>query len=88
MKLNLTIDCTPEEARRFLGLPDVIPVQEALMEELEAKMREALRTMEPEDMVKLWMPAAMEGWENMQKAFFSHMGEMKDASTSSGNAAS
>ena len=23
MKLNIEIDCTPEEARRFMGLPDV-----------------------------------------------------------------
>lgn len=23
MKVNVEIDCTPEEARRFLGLPDV-----------------------------------------------------------------
>jgi hypothetical protein len=75
MKLNLTIDCTPEEARKFLGLPDVVPVQEALMAELEAKMREALRSMAPEEMVKLWMPAAMEGWGNMQKAFFTHVKE-------------
>jgi hypothetical protein len=28
------VDCTPEEARRFLGLPDVVPVQQALMEKL------------------------------------------------------
>ncbi|HBH26333.1 MAG TPA: hypothetical protein DDX54_02900 [Rhodospirillaceae bacterium] len=77
MKLNLTIDCTPEEARKFLGLPDVVPVQEALMAELEAKMREALRSMAPEEMVKLWMPAAMEGWGNMQKAFFTHVKEQQ-----------
>ena len=23
MKINVEIDCTPEEARRFLGLPDL-----------------------------------------------------------------
>lgn len=23
MKINISIDCSPEEARRFLGLPDV-----------------------------------------------------------------
>jgi hypothetical protein len=77
MKINISIDCTPEEARRFLGLPDVVPVQEALMAEVEAKMREALRTLEPEEMVRLWMPAAMEGWGTMQKAFFSHINDTK-----------
>lgn len=76
MKLNFTIDCTPEEARKFLGLPDVMPVQETMMAELETKMREAVQNMEPEDMVKLWMPAAMEGWDNMQKAFFSNINDI------------
>ena len=77
MKVNISIDCTPAEARAFCGLPDVGPVQEALMAEVDAKMREALRGMPPEEMVKLWMPAAMEGWGNMQKAFFSHMNDQK-----------
>ena len=80
MKINISIDCTPAEARAFLGLPDVASVQEALMAEVEAKMREALRTLEPEEMVRLWMPAAMEGRGNMQKAFFSHMNDTKSAS--------
>ncbi|MDR2857925.1 MAG: DUF6489 family protein [Novosphingobium sp.] len=29
MKVNVEIDCTPEEARRFLGLPDVSQANEA-----------------------------------------------------------
>ena len=28
MKVNITVECTPEEARGFLGLPDVSRVQE------------------------------------------------------------
>ena len=30
MKLNITVDCTPEEARSFLGLPNLTPVNETL----------------------------------------------------------
>ena len=30
MKVNVEIDCTPEEARAFFGLPDVAPLQEKL----------------------------------------------------------
>ncbi len=73
MKVNITIDCTPAEAREFLGLPDVVPLQAVVMEALEAKLAEAVRTMAPEDMVKLWMPAAMEGWGTIQKAFWTHI---------------
>jgi len=28
MKITMNIECTPEEARRFLGLPDVTGLQE------------------------------------------------------------
>ncbi len=28
MQVNVTVDCTPEEARRFLGLPDVSQANE------------------------------------------------------------
>jgi hypothetical protein len=32
MKMNVEVDCTPEEARRFLGLPDVSKANEAYVE--------------------------------------------------------
>lgn len=28
MRVKVNIDCSPEEARRFIGLPDVTPVNE------------------------------------------------------------
>ena len=28
MKVNVEIDCTPEEARRAMGLPDLTPIHE------------------------------------------------------------
>ncbi len=28
MKINVNVDCTPEEARAFLGLPDVSPIHD------------------------------------------------------------
>ena len=31
MKITVNVDCTPEEARSFLGLPDVQPLQAAVM---------------------------------------------------------
>ena len=31
MKITMNVDCTPEEARAFLGLPDVKPMQEQLI---------------------------------------------------------
>ncbi len=34
MKVNVELDLTPEEARRFLGLPDVSSINEAYVEKV------------------------------------------------------
>lgn len=73
MKISIDIDCTPEEARRFFGLPDVAPMQEAVMAEVQEKIMANLKAMDAETLVKTWMPAGMQGWEQMQKAFWSQM---------------
>jgi hypothetical protein len=70
MKIHLDVDCTPEEARSFLGLPDVAPMQAALMSELEKRMMANLQAMEPEQLFKTWLPAGLQGWEQLQKAFW------------------
>ena len=33
MKFTVNVECTPEEARAFMGLPDVQPMQEAMMQD-------------------------------------------------------
>lgn len=74
MKVTFDIDCTPEEARRFLGLPDVAPMQEAMMKELQTKMSENVKAMDPETMMKTWFPMAVQNMSDMQKMFWGQMG--------------
>ncbi len=71
MKFTVDVDCTPEEARTFLGLPDVQPMQEALMAEVQERMAAAVAAMDPETMVKTWLPAGLQGMELLQKMFWS-----------------
>jgi hypothetical protein len=81
MKINVDIECTPQEARTFFGLPDVQPMQEAVMKELQKKMLENINNLDPENMMKTWFPAGMQGLEQMQKMFFSQFpGVDKDKS--------
>jgi len=80
MKVNFDIECTPEEARAFFGLPDVAPLQERMMKELEDKMLENLQNMDPEKIVQTWLPATIQGWGDMQKMFWSQMGVPGNAS--------
>ncbi len=74
MKFKFDIECTPEEARAFIGLPNIAPMQERLMEELEERLQDNIRNLSPEEMVKTWMPATMQGLGDMQKMFWSQMG--------------
>ena len=67
MKMNVTIDMTPKEAREFLGLPDVSKAQERMMAEIEKRMKAAVDMNDPEAMMKAWMPLGGAGFEQFQK---------------------
>ncbi|WP_270937179.1 DUF6489 family protein [Falsiroseomonas oryzae] len=58
MKITVEMDCTPEEARRFFGLPDVAPLQQAVMERLQARVEEAASATSAEALMRSWMPFA------------------------------
>ena len=69
MKISLDIDCTPEELRGFFGLPDVKPMQEQLLKEVEERLRADLKALDPETMLKTWLPAGLKGFEQLQEMF-------------------
>ena len=73
MKVKIDIDCTPEEARSFFGVPDVKPMQDVMMKEVEQRMMANVQAMDPEMLVKTWLPAGIQGWEQMQRIFWSQM---------------
>ncbi len=75
MKITIDVDCTPEEARAFLGLPDVVPMQRALMEEIGKRMNAGLEAMDPEALMKTWMPLGVQGLEQAQKVFWAQFGK-------------
>lgn len=67
MKIKVDVDCTPEEARTFLGLPDVKPMQDALLKQAQDRMSASMQAMDPETMMRTWMPAGIQGFEQLQK---------------------
>lgn len=71
MKITVNIDCSPEEARSFLGLPDVKPMQQMMMKEVEERMRSNISAMDPETLFKTWLPVGMQNMEQLQKMFWS-----------------
>ncbi|WP_119679809.1 DUF6489 family protein [Indioceanicola profundi] len=73
MKITVNIDCTPEEARTFLGLPDVKPMQDVLMKQLEDRMSANIQAMDPENLMKTWLPMGLQNLEQMQKFMWNQM---------------
>ena len=58
MKISIDVDCTALEARQFMGLPDVEPMQKAMMAEVERRMMVELERFSPETLFKAWLPIA------------------------------
>ena len=77
MKIKLDIDCTPEEARAFFGLPDVAPLQEAVLRELQERMLKNVRLMDPEALFRAWMPFAAQGVQDFRNLFSSATGRKR-----------
>ena len=73
MKVTINVDCTPEEARVFLGLPDVQPMQRALMDQLQDRMSANLAAMDPDTLTKTWLPLGMQNLEQWQRFFWAQM---------------
>lgn len=69
MKISFDIDCTPEEARRFFGLPDVSPVNDALVKELTKRAGEMAQEMDAGKLMEQWMSSGVQGFGDIQKAF-------------------
>ncbi len=68
MKISVDVDCTPEEARRFLGFPDLSPVHEAYVQRMTRFAGEGLTAESAAEMMKSWGPmneAGMAMWRSM-----------------------
>src|SRR5215472_12416271 len=74
MKIKLDIDCTPDEVRDFFGLPQVKPLQDELLKEVQERLSVNIKAMDPEAMLKTWLPAPLKGLDHLQEMFLSRLG--------------
>ena len=54
MKMNIMVECPPEEARAFLGLPDVSPINETLVASVKQRIEQNVELVSPEFYLKQW----------------------------------
>lgn len=67
MKVKVEVECTPEEARTFMGLPDVGPVNERLVEEMRRRLDSNLTMLQPDELMKSWMTFGGQAQEQFRK---------------------
>ena len=71
MKVHIEMDMTPAEARAFMGLPDVAPLQKKMMEDMQARMKAAFDANDLDAMMRAWMPlGGPEAFQKFQKAMW------------------
>jgi hypothetical protein len=63
MKVTIEIECTPVEARQFMGLPDVTSLNEHVVGELQRRTMANLQMMAPDALMKSWMQMGLQTQE-------------------------
>jgi hypothetical protein len=67
MKITVDVDCTPAEARAFMGLPDVSPLNDHLVEEMTKRMDANISALQPEELMKSWFTFGGQAQEQFMK---------------------
>jgi len=67
MKVNIEIECDPSEARAFLGLPNVEPLNDHLVAEMQKRMDANLSAMQPEELMKSWTSFGLQAQDQFRR---------------------
>ena len=65
--MTIEVDCSPEEARRFLGLPDVSALNDHLVGEMKKRIDANMQMISPDELVKNWMSFGAGAQEQFRK---------------------
>ena len=83
MKVNVEIDCTPEEARAFMGLPDVSEANSVYVDSLTKAMKGVSSPDQLQDFAKHLAPMGQVGMQMFQNFMSGAMGSAGDRKKSS-----
>lgn len=67
MKVNVEVECSPEEARRFLGLPDVTRANDVYVDAITKAMQGVGSVDQMQDMAKQMAPMGQFGLKLFQQ---------------------
>ena len=67
MKVKIEIDCDPAEARAFLGLPNVEPLNDHMVAEMQRRMDENIAAMQPDELMKTWTSFGLQAQDHFRR---------------------
>ena len=67
MKVTIEVDCTPAEARAFMGLPDVSGLNDHLVAEMQKRVTENMNALQPDELMKTWFTMGQGAQEQFMK---------------------
>jgi hypothetical protein len=70
LQFNVTVDCTPQEARTFFGLPDLSPLHALYLDKMRDWMAGDVTPAEMEKLFRMWGAGMTEGLEQWQRLFW------------------
>jgi hypothetical protein len=70
MKVDISIEATAQEMREFLGLPNIRPLQEEILQVISDNMRKGVTGFDALSLMKPMLPAQFHSMEMLQKAFW------------------
>ncbi len=80
MQIKVEIDLKPEELRQFLGIPDVLGIQEDLFRYAREKLADGVEGIDPKSFVKENMDA-VRGTKAWQKLIAAAFGSIEESDT-------
>ena len=70
MKINVSIEATAQEMRDFLGLPNVRPLQDEMMQTVRDNVQQGAAGFDAMTLMKPLLPAQLQSMEALQQAFW------------------
>ena len=69
MKVKITVDCTPVEARAVMGLPDITPLHDIYLERMKTLVEKGITPDLVVDVLKGWSTMGDAGMAFAQQVF-------------------
>jgi hypothetical protein len=84
MKAKIEVDCTPAEARAFLGLPDVSALNEHMVQEMKSRLDANMAMVAPEELMRNWMVLGGQASEQFMKLMTAAAGGARGSASKGG----